>query len=120
MTLHRCLGSTSGVPVSLQTDLQGSEINPRCLPYTHGSQGTSAAAVCDLSIILSLLLFQTLYGSALGCNMCNSYLVEQCSQSHLTVSKQFLLLFTPVSFAETIQLNCKAGALLTAHLLNSP
>lgn len=89
----------------------------------HMAHRTSAAAVYDLSIILSLLLlFPTVYGSALGWNMCNSYLLNRTvsSQSHLlTVSKQFIA-FAPVSFAETVHLNCKAGALLTTHLQSSP
>lgn len=45
----------TGIPLVLTDRAQ---INPRCLPCTCGSQGMSTAAY-DLSIILSLLLFQT-------------------------------------------------------------
>jgi len=64
--------------------------------------------------------FLIVYASVLDLTRATPTYSAMCSQSYLlTVSKQFLLLFTPVSF-ETIQLSCKAGVLLTAHLQSSP
>lgn len=86
VTLHRCLGS-------LQRHWY-TTLTCRCLPCTRGSQGTSADAAYGLSVILSLLLlFQTVYGSALQCSMCHFCLLNRttCSQWHLlTVSEVFI------------------------------